>query len=124
MAVGWLGLEADLYLETDEPHQFEAVAFCDDAFLQFEVELHLSVFDFILKVDVVQTLIFVSADIGQSQIVGAEKTDGSACEKSAYDAFGPGETIFGVCSLGSSSRRGGRERGDVFRRDRRYDGGG
>ena len=55
-----------LNLESDEPHQFNPVAFGDDTIVQLEVELHLAVVNLVLEMDVVETaILLVSAELDE-----------------------------------------------------------
>src|SRR5271156_3063843 len=85
--------------EAYEAHQFDAVAFRNDPWMELEVEGHLAIRDGVLEVDVAKTIVLMLADVGEREVVGANEANCAACEESADDAFGPDEAVFGVGAL-------------------------
>jgi hypothetical protein len=83
-----------------ESHELDSVAPGDDAVLQLEVELHFSVFDVVLEVDVAEAWVVLAAsDVGEGEIVGADEADSAGVQQGLDDAFGSDEAVLRVCPL-------------------------
>jgi len=88
-----------LNLDPDEPHQFDAVAFGDNAIVQLEIEGHSAVPNVVLEMDVVEAVVLLSADVGEREVVRADEANCAAREQGTHDAFCTGEAVFRVCPL-------------------------
>jgi len=81
--------------------------------VKLEIERHFAILNLILEMDVLEAVVLLCADVGEGKIVRADETDRTACQESAYDAFGSDEAVFRVCALGGA-RRAGRGPGGCF----------
>src|SRR5665213_2080269 len=69
------------HLQSDGPHQLNAIALRHDALAQLEIEAHSAVFEKVLEVDIVQGACRQVRNIGQCQVVRADESDRATLEE-------------------------------------------
>ncbi len=85
--------------EAYEAHEFDSVAVGDYAVVEFVVEGHFAVCNFVLQVDVAEGVGGGAGQMGEGEVVGADEADGSGFEEGVDYAFGSDEAVFGVGAL-------------------------
>ena len=68
-----------LNFESDEPHQFDAIALCGDTVVQLEIKGHPAIPDLVLEVYVSQVVV-LSANGSEGKIVRADEAKRAACQ--------------------------------------------
>ncbi len=97
-------------IQSDRAHELDAVALGHDARPQFEIELELSVHEFVLEVHIPMARGFESRNIGERQIVGADQADGAFFSKARMSPCAPARRSAELvpCSNSSSRNSSGR----------------
>src|SRR5450631_981510 len=86
-------------IESDRPHELDAVALGNDAGMQLEVKTQLAVAKLVLKVNVLQGACLESGNVGERQVMSADEADRSPFDQCTNDAVRSDEPVGGVRSL-------------------------